>query len=110
MSESNSLIARTSQSPAARSTTTFAMLAGDVDLAVDADGRSVVVFERAGQTRLLEYLAGLSVQSGHDSAASNEKNHILVDEGRRNVRQGLFKSPEHVRVCHVAAASELNGQ
>src|SRR6266540_4435298 len=42
----------------------LAMLAGDVDLAVDADGRSVVVFERAGQTRLLEYLAGPSVQSG----------------------------------------------
>src|SRR6267142_1954602 len=42
----------------------LAMLAGDVDLAVDADGRGVVVFERARQTRLLEYLAGLSIQSG----------------------------------------------
>src|SRR6266481_4993346 len=39
----------------------LAMLTGDVDLAVDTDGRGVVVFERARQTRLLEYLAGLSV-------------------------------------------------
>src|SRR3989442_12454201 len=33
----------------------LAMLAGGVDLAVDTDGGGVVVFERARQTRLLDY-------------------------------------------------------
>src|SRR5262245_14847203 len=88
----------------------LAMLAGNVDFAVDADGRGVVIVEGARQTCLLEYLAGLRVQRGCDPATSDEENHVLVNEGRRHVRQRLFESPAHVRVGHVTAAAELHSQ
>src|SRR5262249_51742773 len=57
------------------------MLAGDVHLTIDADGRGVVIFDRTRQTRLLQHLAGLGLQSGCDSSASNQVNDIVIDEG-----------------------------
>lgn len=63
----------------------FAVFARDVHLAVHANGRGVIVFERPAEPALFDDLARLGVEARCDAAAAEQIHDAVVDQRRRNV-------------------------